>query len=674
MTTILANPADLADTAARYRTFAPQVDDVLRRVLNAGAEAPLTFIGLGGSAAVFCDRRGVGWKVARDVALRGMLREEAGWLETASSVPWVRDRVARFGRWHEGPAAIERECVRPAAGRGPRNDDGRLFGLHTELGRLMGAYGWGAPEFKEDSYVMKRDRGPVLVDASGAVRVGHQLLREVAGACRGAGASSFECENARWSLRMEYDRSVPEGIGRRMHDRLAAGPTHANGARLAVSPPMFATLQKIEERGHVSRTNPGGGTEVGGDQFHTATIVALRERGLIRVEQVGTRKTETEHGRGQMRYVSTVWDEPIIKAWVTQKGVDVLRARGVDAGDAIPPGATFETHANPARAARPYREGTTYHPGHATLTEGHFELPEVRRAAEVASWVTNQSWRPRDAPWGKANYLGQGNFGVAWEAESPEGETFVVKLPAAHDIHWRAWPRDSQRENLVHEAGVANELEARHPGLVPRTVYTEFMGGTPAIVREYGEPVASITPEEYGALERELLDVEREEGWRVGNDDVILYRRPDGSLFIGDVGFWRAPTPGGAPWDVQNTALDGELGVMQRRYLASLPVDEDAVASPGEEWRRRRGFTTLAMMVAAVDGVRREHATLAKDPDLVWPTWSRLLLRSIRDRAAAGLRELPPEVAEVVPLAEAVDRAAPPEDESWRARRRRRPG
>jgi hypothetical protein len=209
---------------------------------------------------------------------------------------------------------------------------------------------------------------------------------------------------------------------------------------------------------------------------------------------------------------------------------------------------------------------------------------------------------------------------------------------------------------------------------MPHSVYTEFMGGTPAIVREYGEPVESITPAEYEGLERELLAVEREDGWRVG-DEIVLYRRPDGSLFVGDVGFWRAPSRDDARrWKSQDTNLDGELGTMQRRYLAELPVDEESHPRAGEEWRARRSFTTLATMVSAVEGVRQEHADLVEDGKADWSTWSRILLRAVQDRAALGLRALPPEVAAVVPLAEEVDRAAPPEDESWRARRRRRPG
>jgi hypothetical protein len=94
----------------------------------------------------------------------------------------------------------------------------------------------------------------------------------------------------------------------------------------------------------------------------------------------------------------------------------------------------------------------------------------------------------------------------------------------------------------MHEAGVANELEEMGYDFVPRSVYVELDDGTPAIVREYGEPVerGELSGQEFYELEKALFGLEKGTGWRV-HDELLLLRRPDGSLFIGDVGLWQAP-------------------------------------------------------------------------------------------------------------------------------------
>ena len=45
---------------------------------------------------------------------------------------------------------------------------------------------------------------------------------------------------------------------------------------------------------------------------------------------------------------------------------------------------------------------------------------------------------------------------------------------------------------------------------------------------------------EFYELEKALFSLEKGTGWRV-HDELLLLRRPDGSLFIGDVGLWSAP-------------------------------------------------------------------------------------------------------------------------------------
>ena len=176
------------------------------------------------------------------------------------------------------------------------------------------------------------------------------------------------------------------------------------------------------------------------------------------------------------------------------------------------------------------------------LTRGHMREPATVAAARTARHVdmeTHYVTRNGERTMAWAKQLGAGNFGVAYLVETDDGPR-VVKVPAATDMHRRVWSRVKQTRNIKHEAGVANELVAKGYTVVPRTVYTEFDGGTPAIVREYGEPAGAITGAEYAVLERELFAIERRHGWGV-HDTLALYRRSDGSLFVGDVGFWTAP-------------------------------------------------------------------------------------------------------------------------------------
>jgi hypothetical protein len=92
---------------------------------------------------------------------------------------------------------------------------------------------------------------------------------------------------------------------------------------------------------------------------------------------------------------------------------------------------------------------------------------------------------------------------------------------------------------MQHEAGVANELYEAGYTVVPRTIYVE-PDGHPGVVREYGEPVTDPSMEEISELEAALYRVESDgiEGWDVA-DDLLVMRRPDGSIYIADVGFWR---------------------------------------------------------------------------------------------------------------------------------------
>lgn len=178
------------------------------------------------------------------------------------------------------------------------------------------------------------------------------------------------------------------------------------------------------------------------------------------------------------------------------------------------------------------------------LTRGHMREQATLDAAKIARRTDGEIYRLPLRPGeeyrvSRARYIDAGNFGAAFQVEVDDGFR-IVKIPSAIDVQQRAWTREAQTRNLRHEAGVANELVAKGYRCIPRSVYTEFGGGTPAIVREYGEPAGTITGPEYSELERELVEIERKYGWSV-HDKLALYRRVDDTVFVADVGFWTAP-------------------------------------------------------------------------------------------------------------------------------------
>ena len=261
------------------------------------------------------------------------------------------------------------------------------------------------------------------------------------------------------------------------------------------------------------------------------------------------------------------------------------------------------------------------------LTEGHQDLAEVKRAKSLAL-VARRASEGGVLPRG-VKLLGKGNFGVAYAVVDPEtGATSVVKLPSEVDIHGRSWSLKEQIYNLMQEAGVANELKELGFGVVPRIVYVEFDDGLPALVREYGEPVKALSPREFEELEVELFDIEGR-GWSV-QDEIQLYRRDDGSIFVGDVGIWRRATQRDGKRDLANSLLPGLLRTLAHDALGAKPKNlptlpwmsflteelqqgpedfldvilEDAVEAVNE--RRAAGLSVPAELEAAVlDAQRR---------------------------------------------------------------------
>ena len=174
-------------------------------------------------------------------------------------------------------------------------------------------------------------------------------------------------------------------------------------------------------------------------------------------------------------------------------------------------------HRNPARASR----GEQYQS--ATLTDGHFDTATVKAATKIAQKARRDGKR-----------LGRGNFGEVYGIGG-----HVVKFPVLDGYNRQKTPEQA-RGYLLHEAGVANELAEVGHRVVPVTVFVELPDGTPALVREYGEPLSKVTTDEIAALEKGLYAVEAtgKHGWDVA-DELLVMRRKDGTLFVADVGWWR---------------------------------------------------------------------------------------------------------------------------------------
>jgi hypothetical protein len=151
--------------------------------------------------------------------------------------------------------------------------------------------------------------------------------------------------------------------------------------------------------------------------------------------------------------------------------------------------------------------------------------------------------------------------------------------------------------------------------VVPRIVYVELEDGTPVLIREWGEPLQQITPREFAALEAELLDVERQHSWRV-NDDLQLYRRADGSVFVGDVGFWSVRQD--PKWSAADSSLDmyGErvLKAHGTPEMQGMPLLVDILKT---SWALKFSTGNLGIWI---NGVLRPKANDKPEQMLKWAT------------------------------------------------------
>ena len=209
-----------------YRAVSAEFEDATQRAIGAGAKPPLEFVGAGMTGIVF--RHGAqAYKVARGSAAT-FLQDEAEWLRGALQVPGVREHVVRFIRYDAPRGVLVREHVDQREDY--RRNESKLFDLHQRIGKLMRSVGWGAPEFKPDSYVYAPHRGPVLVDASMPHRFGRRAIEYVVDVLRGRRPlpkRSYQTKEQAWTdlafdvRREATDKLVPVATANALIRRLA---------------------------------------------------------------------------------------------------------------------------------------------------------------------------------------------------------------------------------------------------------------------------------------------------------------------------------------------------------------------------------------------------------------------------------------------------------------------
>jgi len=201
------------------RVLGDQLDDAAARAVAAGAKGQLEFKGAGMSGIVFCDENGTAYKVAREGA-ENMVSDESQWLAKAEQIPGVREHVAKGARYDKKNRVLVRECVRGKTATS-RNTS-KLFDIHKDIRKAMTPYGWLSPEFKEDSYVYARGRGPVLVDASMANRVGGELVKYAQDVIENRRTTNERLSDIAFAIRFERGSTIPEAVADKLLAKLKA--------------------------------------------------------------------------------------------------------------------------------------------------------------------------------------------------------------------------------------------------------------------------------------------------------------------------------------------------------------------------------------------------------------------------------------------------------------------
>lgn len=280
----IAEPREVVDDEHAPQVVKMELPNITARAISAGAVPPLSYMGAGMTSVVFCDANGRGWKVARrpNASLRRSLLEEAEWLADAGQVPYVQDHVTKIHAFHKAEIAIERECVK---GRTGGWGSSGIRQVHDEISARMEPFGWSAPEFKEDSYVLSPGRGWVLVDASMPRRFGPKLIQKVTDLLTGRDDTDSGYERPSdyaFAVRIEMQNgTIDKDVGEQLLSRLAECknfPCEGNDGAAGDSRSVAASLSTT---GIVVR---GVGEAVGSDQLSTWNKSGHVYRGMTQDE------------------------------------------------------------------------------------------------------------------------------------------------------------------------------------------------------------------------------------------------------------------------------------------------------------------------------------------------------------------------------------------------------
>lgn len=208
-----------------------EIAGAIERALAAGAAPPLEYVGAGMFGIVLCDAQDVAWKVARtggrpvgkdkkhDDFMREMLDNEYEWLRDAAKTPAALN-VAPVYALHPEQIVLERECVRGMPGGW--NIGRELRDLHKRIEEAVEPLGWSAPEFKEDSYIVREDGIPVLVDISMPHRLGMNLADWVDDVLDGRRRTHLDWHTLGFLIVREVPyKTIPDDYARELLRRLA---------------------------------------------------------------------------------------------------------------------------------------------------------------------------------------------------------------------------------------------------------------------------------------------------------------------------------------------------------------------------------------------------------------------------------------------------------------------
>jgi hypothetical protein len=204
----------------------PEIKSSFSRTLEAGARPPLRYVGAGMYGIVFGDHWERAWKVGRlndqwvhkdRLFMLDNVTAEYEWLLAAAQSE-VHGFVPEVYAMHGEALVLEREFIegRP----GVWADDTRLHKLHGMIEAAMLPRGWTAPEFKEDSYIIKDDGTAVLVDISMAMRVGMNLAGYVEAVLDGLPSHESWKDLAYSILSETRHATIPKDVARRLLEQL----------------------------------------------------------------------------------------------------------------------------------------------------------------------------------------------------------------------------------------------------------------------------------------------------------------------------------------------------------------------------------------------------------------------------------------------------------------------